>query len=347
MRKHFLENLETKLREQLKSQNVGFLLGAGTSHLDGFGYPLANELWDKISAEIEEPYKTQINTQIAKNPGIEQALDELDKDDEASVLRRKQVSEAISKHFMKISPNLDIHRNFIELLTRITTSLPIKVFSLNYDPLIEWAAQEEKVRLFDGFYGNDKAYFEAGSFQHVLRLLRKGNRGLETSKIQGNSISLVKLHGSIGWYQEENDGIIRRIAPEQNRPGNSKLLMIPPQRRKASEVSIEPYSNLWLEFRHALHGGGLQLLNRLFIIGYGMGDSHVNEEIKNALQRENFSVFIITKTLSDKAFNCWSEYKRVHIITESRCSMAGVIGDGHPEFSNFKTLIVRGLQWLN
>ena len=48
----FIHVLETKVREQLSSQRVGYLLGAGSSYLSGNGYPLADELWDKIKDAV-------------------------------------------------------------------------------------------------------------------------------------------------------------------------------------------------------------------------------------------------------------------------------------------------------
>ena len=37
----FTAELETKVAQQLHSQRVGYLLGAGSSYLNGSGYPLA------------------------------------------------------------------------------------------------------------------------------------------------------------------------------------------------------------------------------------------------------------------------------------------------------------------
>ncbi len=44
----FLHAMEIKVREQPNAQRVGCLLGAGSSYLDGTGYPLALEFWDGI-----------------------------------------------------------------------------------------------------------------------------------------------------------------------------------------------------------------------------------------------------------------------------------------------------------
>ena len=53
----FTMELEAKVAQQLRSQRIGYLLGAGSSYLDGIGYPLAFELWDRIKPTITDTIK--------------------------------------------------------------------------------------------------------------------------------------------------------------------------------------------------------------------------------------------------------------------------------------------------
>jgi len=53
----FTTELEAKVAQQLKSQRVGYLLGAGSSYLNGNGYPFAFELWDLIKGSITDAGK--------------------------------------------------------------------------------------------------------------------------------------------------------------------------------------------------------------------------------------------------------------------------------------------------
>lgn len=53
----FTAKVEAKVTEQLNAQRVGYLLGAGTSYLNNFGYPLATQLWDRIKDRITDPTK--------------------------------------------------------------------------------------------------------------------------------------------------------------------------------------------------------------------------------------------------------------------------------------------------
>jgi len=76
----FTTELEAKVAQQLKSQRVGYLLGAGSSYLDGNGYPLADQLWDRIKDKIVDAAKRdEIQAKLNDGAnGIEHALDLLD-----------------------------------------------------------------------------------------------------------------------------------------------------------------------------------------------------------------------------------------------------------------------------
>ena len=50
----FINALEAKVAEQLSAQRVGYLLAAGSSHLNGTGYSHAFELWDRIKDRIAD-----------------------------------------------------------------------------------------------------------------------------------------------------------------------------------------------------------------------------------------------------------------------------------------------------
>lgn len=340
---NFIADIERKVREQTNSKMVGFLLGAGSSYLDGQGYPLAGNLWEEISNDVPEKERQEIQQKIDDGAiGIEHALDLLDTGNVDEEPHRYSVVNAMANHFSIINAPLDNHRLFVSLLSRWEEENPIKIFSLNYDPLIEMAAELECIRLLDGFQGHDNAFFDSGSFRHTSVVRVRNHRGRQVRGISG-SIRLIKLHGSLGWYENDETGIRRRKFNDPL-PANTKRLMIPPQYRKARDTGHAPYSILWSEFRGSLFHGD-DKLNRLITLGYGMADEHVNAEIESALERSNFTLIIITKALSDPIFNKWSSKQRVHIVTEDRCSSNGVLGEGHPDLCSFEGFIARMNTW--
>ncbi len=211
----------------------------------------------------------------------------------------------------------------------------MKVFSLNYDPLIERAAELTRVRVVDGYLGIEHAYFDAAVFEERSGRIRgsyKARQFEETVK----PIHLMKLHGSLGWYESPTNGV-RRCGFAARPPASARRLMIPPQRRKAADTMNPPYSALWSAFRGCL-GQNAAPLNRLVCIGYGFADEHVNAIIDSALARTDFSVLIFTKALADPVWARWSVKPNVTVVTEGRCAIRGLVGPGHDDLWSFERL---------
>jgi hypothetical protein len=211
----------------------------------------------------------------------------------------------------------------------------VKIFNLNYDPLFERSAERACVRLCDGFAGHEHAFFDAARFEERIFQIRgthKGRQPDETTK----PLHLLKLHGSVGWYCCDAIGV-RRCAFGVSIPSGTRRLMIPPQKRKADDTMTQPYAALWSAFRGSLAQDS-NPLNRLVCIGYGFADEHVNTLIENALARTNFTVLVFTKKLADQAWSRWSVKTNAVVVTESRCSIKGEVGAGHPDLWSFETL---------
>lgn len=121
-------------------------------------------------------------------------------------------------------------------------------------------------------------------------------------------------------------------------PSGSVRLMVPPQRRKASDVVTAPYSPLWTAFRGALSHDS-HPLNRLVTLGYGFADEHVNDVIEGALARDDFTLLITTKALSDSAWQRWSVKRNVLIITEDRCALNSLQGPGHQSLWSLEKIV--------
>jgi hypothetical protein len=336
----FRAKLESKVTEQLGSQRVGFLLGAGSSYLNGFGYPLAFELWDKIKGHITDTTmreEIQAKIDLPSTNGLEHALDLLDDGGPEEGEHRHLVAKAIAELFRPLTPPMNSHVTFVNRLA--AKSVPhVKIFNLNYDPLIERAAEQAKIRLHDGFVGHEHAYFDAAVFEERIFRIRGTHRGRQPDET-AKPLHLLKLHGSLGWYLCHSRGV-RRCAFGLDIPENTKRLMIPPQKRKADDTMTQPYQALWSAFRGAL-GQDPNPLHRLVCIGYGFADEHVNTLIESALARSDFTVLIFTKTISDEAWIRWSQKKNVIVVTDSRCAVKGEVGGGHPELWKFDTLSQR------
>lgn len=332
----FATELEAKVAQQLQSQRVGYLLGAGSSYLSGNGYPLAFELWDRIKGSIADAGKRddiQAKLDGGAN-GIEDALDLLDDGGAADTPYRHLVTAALAELFMTKTPPLDLHGEFVRRIARHADPC-VKVFSLNYDPLIERAAAHVRVRVVDGYLGAEHSYFDPAVFEERIGRIRGSHKGKQFEETV-KPIQLLKLHGSLGWYECPTKGI-RRCGFDAAPPIGTKRLMVPPQRRKAVDTMNPPYSALWSTFRGCL-GHNAAPINRLVCIGYGFADEHVNAVIEAALARTDFTVLIFTKALSMTAWNRWSPKTNVIVITEAQCSLKGKIGPGHADLWSFERL---------
>jgi hypothetical protein len=332
----FMSRLEAKVAEQLKAQRVGYLLGAGSSYLDKAGYPLALELWDLIKEQITDaPKRSDIQAKLDGGAmGIEQALDLLDDGGALDTPYRHLVTAAIAELFLPKNPPLELHVEFVRRLSQRADPC-VKVFTLNYDPLIERAAERARVRLIDGFIGHEHAYFNTAVFSETF-LQSRGPRARPTLHPAGLPVHLYKMHGSLGWYECPTHGV-RRCAFGVAPPTHAKRLMVPPQRRKATDTMYPPYAALWSTFRGCMSQDA-KPLHRLACFGYGFDDEHVNAVIEAALARTDFTLLIFTKALSNTAWERWSVKANAVVVTETRCSLKGAVGPGHTDLWRFERL---------
>ena len=249
----FTCELEVKVEEQLQAQRVGYLLGAGSSYLGNTGYPLTVELWDLIRDEIADTQKrSQIEvTMKGGATGIEDALDQLDDGGAIDTPYRHLVTDAIASHFMPKNPSLNRHIDFVRRISN-RPDPSVKVFNLNYDPLVERAAEAARVRLSDGFLGAEHAFFAPEVFEERIGQIRgtyKGRQFDETVK----PIHLMKLHGSLGWYDCPQQGA-RRCAYGLSPPSNTKRLMIPPHYRVRIPLETCDYGGVGCGRPHLRNG---------------------------------------------------------------------------------------------
>ena len=332
----FPEKFITKLKQQVRSRRVGFLLGAGSSYLDGSGYPLATELWNVVKSSLSPGDQNLIQEQIDRDSiGLEEALDRLDDGTSAGSDLRHRVASVIAQRFRTITAPIDHHRLFVRgLCKRRERRVPL--FNLNYDPLVERASDEEGLLLTDGFLGISNTFFIAQSFEYRLGLpgLRRGKACIDSLK---GIINLYKLHGSINWFVDAN-GRLRRSRFEDNTPTDARLLMIPPHYRKGQDTGFQPFASIWSEFRALLTNDRNRLLNRLFCVGYGMRDTHVNPILEAASGRSDFTLIILARSLRDQEFNDWKNRQNIIVATETRCALYGEEGPGIPEVWSFEWL---------
>jgi len=156
----------------------------------------------------------------------------------------------------------------------------VNIFTTNWDSLIEITCDKLHIKCIDGFSGIYEPFIDLAVYDDEIR------RNGEKIKI----VKLFKIHGSIDWIKER--GSIRKKINSQSEVEDE--IMIYPTPLKTREVLSYPYSELLRRLDNEIRGKSKKLL----IIGYSFPDSHINDIIKQALQNESFSLFIIDPNLT-------------------------------------------------
>lgn len=283
---------------------LAFLIGAGCSKCAGL--PLTKELTDKILAHtdldcISKKVLSDVKTEFAEaaDAHIEDYLSEIvdllaitDRRTERGItentvsicdtkysayqLRRAsdQIKRAIANAISK-KVNISLHRDFVASVHqpirvgRANPAQPVDYLVLNYDTIIEDALGLERIHYTDGLHGGATGWWNPSNF--------------DTSRGDGLSARVIKLHGSIDWRQLPDDSGPRRVNPSIEIQDSDDLpVLIWPSSTKYREAQLDPFAQLLEQARKAIRPtNGSQRL--LVICGYSFGDSHINFEIDKAL----------------------------------------------------------------
>ncbi len=278
---HSLMNFASGLSAKLaaKSRHVSMFLGAGVGA--SCGLPDVAALQDKVLESLDGDAKESMASQL-EGRIIEEALSRLRRiaalvqDDqtvdgltgpEAAGLDTA-VCQSIVAALAFDDANLQPVEHFAAWAGRASYDLPLEVFTVNYDLLLETALEGRGVPYFDGFVGNLE-----GSFQTQLVESAAGGRDWVPSFF----VRLWKLHGSVNWVRQDDGHVVRmgRPVPE------GLAAAIYPSDMKYDESRRVPFVVLADRLRRSLY----QPESLTLVAGYSFGDSHLNEVIFDAAGR--------------------------------------------------------------
>ena len=300
------------------SNALVFLIGAGCSRCAGL--PLMSELTDQVlSADELDQSSKEILSAVrdkfvgGKGSNIEDYLSEIvdllaitdrraDREVEENTVvvgdgsycaEQLRGASLKIKHAIAISidrkVNVDIHHRFVSSVHqplrvgRQNLSQPVEYLVLNYDTMIEDALAMAKIPYADGLNGGGTAWWAPDAFDAT-----------------GVSARVLKLHGSIDWYQFPDDPFPRRIGSAVELPTQDDIpLLIWPSATKYQEAQLDPFAQLLTRARSALraHAGSQRLL---VICGYSFADRHINLEISRALRESDGNLTVAVFTNSDE-----------------------------------------------
>ena len=202
---------------------------------------------------------------------------------------------------------VDLHRDFVSaLFNRSQAGVAerkgaVRLFTTNYDTLLEDALSLGCFSYWDGFSGGAVAY--------------RSHRYGENEPDSGYRAHVIKLHGSIDWHLDD-DARVWRVRDSDLYPNKTSRVLIYPQATKYLATQRDPFAAQFDLFRRTL-GTGAE--NVLAICGYNFGDDHINQEIELALQRPENRTTILAFSLGlNTILNNWRKLpwaKRLYIIT--------------------------------
>lgn len=176
---------------------------------------------------------------------------------------RKTIAEVVTPDLSGISDDYP-HRKFARWLLKSSRQAPVEVFTVNYDVLIEYALEAERIPTFDGFVGGFQPFFHPESLRRP------------EAAPGANWTRLWKMHGSVTWRRIEQDGKLRIIRGAPDSAGE----MIYPSFLKYDESRQQPYAAITERLSRFLEQDDALLI----VAGCSFGDEHINNLIFGALE---------------------------------------------------------------
>lgn len=297
----FTSDLSAKLAS--RSRHVCAFLGAGSSQ--ACGLPGVAELQKRVVLALKDENKEVFQRQL-EGRNLEEALTRIrriaalvsgeETFDGFTHKKAKELDDAVCKAIVNElnikNANIDPVYHFAVWAARADYNLPVEIFTVNYDLLLETALDQVRVPYFDGFVGTIRAGFHTELVESIFRSDRE--------RMPSFFIRLWKMHGSVNWLWQEDMQIVRLGHPTAEGPA-----AIFPSDTKYEESRRVPFVVLQDRFRRALHEPETLLL----VSGYSFNDDHLNDIIFDAAlhcPRSEFQVFCradIPETLAAKAID--------------------------------------------
>ena len=328
----FSAALERFLGIANSSSALAFLIGAGCSRCAGL--PLTNELTGRVLGDTEtdclskgilaavkekfaggvsaniEDYLSEIVDMLAiterrAERGVEEntvAVGNVSYTAEQLRRASSQIKRAIASAIEK-KVSIATHQRFVTSIHRPLRvgrqglSRPVDYLVLNYDTIIEDSLAMARIPYADGLSGGATAWWDTNAFD-----------------VDGVSARVIKLHGSIDWYQFPDDPLPRRIGSSIKIEDLEDIpLLIWPSSTKYQEAQRDPFAQLLSRARTALRpNAGAQRL--LVICGYSFGDRHINLEIDRALQESGGNLTIAAFTDQNEPTGQLKEWRENSLV---------------------------------
>jgi len=255
----------TTIQTFLKSPPV-IIWGSGATV--SFGLPTMERLNDVLKKNVRGFNKS--------NENLETELGKSKYNDNISEIR-KLIWDAVNEENSQVlrdivsgnSDSLDCVKDLIEKF-RETHPKVVNIITTNYDCVLEYVMAYHDIPYTDGFEGKELSIFNSQLFQ------------------KKNIVNLVKVHGSLNWFQigSSNRYLKQKIE-------NTDPIIICPGINKYQEAHKPPYRDLIQKADELITNA-----SSFLVIGFGFNDQHLTPKIKEKVE-SGTPLVLITKGVTE------------------------------------------------
>ena len=255
---------ETIIKFSNAFKNVAILTAAGTSMDNGANSGKSRSgLWTYCEQEINVIYDALQNKGAYIKENLEKAKEDKNIEDFLSIVvlyeklngvikndvnksiracLQQKIAEACT---LKLDRNNRHHSDFLRKLTARKPSDPrVQLYTTNYDTLFEQAAMQAGLTVIDGFSFSHPRMFSGVNFDYDI-VYRERSRIKPDESFIPNVFQLLKVHGSIDWWKDEDDTIYQKV-------GVKNPCIIYPASDKYESSYEQPYIELIAHFQQTL-----------------------------------------------------------------------------------------------
>lgn len=289
-------------------ENTVTIVGSGLSAAEDL--PGMKDLAKYLMAEIPNLIHDQadidawsgISTELAAGKGLEAVLLNNTPTDrlEAAIrdLTARLVGDAEKKIIKELMQRKRVLR-FSEYLERFNLRNDgLTVITPNYDRLIEYACEFNKVRVDTLFIGNYFAHFNPNQSKYMF--CEGKTKHNNTLKIKyAPRVTLYKPHGSLSWHMINGEPY---SIPDSDYEDS---LIITPGINKYHKGYSSPF-----DIHRSKANDAINAAERYIIIGYGFNDDHLETHLVHQLQRGK-PTLIVSRSLREKTRDLVKQNKNI------------------------------------
>lgn len=304
-------DLDTAFAEfqRILKRHPVLVVGTGAScTLDKrFGMPeLAKELRDRVKpgSATEGQQWAQVLAALTAHKGLEESLDAAT--DKELVNRIVAVTGAFVSGIDRdwawrvatgghVAPLSGLLKKLVEGLPPTN---PIQhVVTPNYDMLVEHTCDALGIPFSDGFAAGSTCRWNWTAAGDCMLTQTRESRGKtwETVTRYRPHIRLHKVHGSINWFEDDQEARLLRCDRITNEepPAGWRRAMITPGKHKLAKAGTN--REWFTEADNAIAGGAAFLM-----VGYGLNDEHIQKRIKTKLAEQGCAGIVVTRDWSPR-----------------------------------------------